>query len=108
MHSARLAEGYTDESPSGRGQYTQSNPPVELHLRNELAPTLPPQTHKHTTHPTWYVFSFILFTHLVFTYDRFAHLQLVLLLWFCFMCLLLTEKEQTLRAQRRKTPAMRR
>lgn len=35
-------------------------PLVELHLRNDHTPSLLPQTNKHTTHPTWYVLSFIL------------------------------------------------
>lgn len=35
-------------------------PLVELHLRNDRTPSLPPHTDKHTTHPTWYVLPFIL------------------------------------------------
>lgn len=35
-------------------------PLVELHLRNDRTPSLPPRTDKHTTHPTWYVLPFIL------------------------------------------------
>lgn len=33
---------------------------MELHLRIDRTPSLPPQTNKHTTHPTWYVLPFIL------------------------------------------------
>lgn len=35
-------------------------PLAELHLRVERSPSLPPRTSKHTTHPTWCVFPFIL------------------------------------------------
>lgn len=60
MISATAAEGYTGNPHSGRGQYTRSCPVVELHLRIDRTPSLPPQTNKHTTHPTWYVLLFIL------------------------------------------------
>ncbi len=58
--SASVAEGYTGIPSLATANIHTPIPPVELHLRNDHTPSLPLQTNKHTTHPTWYVPSFIL------------------------------------------------
>ena len=67
--SARVAEGYSKGNPSPRSSPTTTLsplppilatanihtpiPPVDLHLRNDHTPSLPPQANNYTTHPTW-------------------------------------------------------
>lgn len=75
--SASVAEGYTQAIPIlATANIHTPNPPVELHLRNDHTPSLPPQTNKHTTHPTWYVLSFILCSgEMGFNYSKASLLQ---------------------------------